>query len=218
MPLIQFNVGGIKKTAFFSFIPKTGGTALIQAFRNLGARIYLHKENNPVVGVLRCPSQHMHYELSNSIIDISAANHSFAVTRHPFSRAKSDYKWAYRKATEPKRILWLDQWLDTLFEQYNKNPYVLDNHLRPQSHFIGPKINAIYRYEEGLENTIRHVLLALKLRPLNNSPTAPQLNTGNHLMTAVIAQHPEHRIARAMEMVEEFYDIDFRNIGFKEMR
>ena len=215
MPLIQFNVGGIKKTAFFSFIPKTGGTALIQAFRNLGARIYLHEENNPVVGVLRCPSQHFEYKLSSSIIDISAADHAFTVVRHPFDRAKSDYKWAFRNATQTKNIPWLDQWLEIMLEKYKNNSYIFDNHLRPQTEFIGDGIKNIYRYEESLEAVIELSLKKLNLKPKNNLPRLPRANTSSQMMTGLLKRHSKKQMSNALQIVKQHYQKDFKTLGYE---
>ena len=215
MPLIQFNVGGIKKTAFFSFIPKTGGTALIQAFRALGARIYLHEENNPVVGVLRCPSQHFHYELSSKIIDIGAANHAFAVIRHPLTRAISDYKWAYRNAKSSTRIPWIDDWLETLLKHYNRNGFIFDNHLRPQTEFVGPQIKAIYRYEDGLDKALIKTLKAMQLTPTSDTVNIPRENTSSELMTQLVKKHSKDRLLAAERIVRKFYAKDYQRFEYE---
>jgi hypothetical protein len=215
MPLIQFNISGTKKTAFFSFIPKTGGTALLEAFKMLGARVYLHEENNPTVGVLRCPTQHLHYELSSSLINIEKADHSFAIVRHPFSRAKSDYKWAYRNARTRENIPLLDEWLEKLFEAYLKNPYVFDNHIRPQTEFIGENIKSLYYYEDGLNGPIMNALLKLKLKYKGGGMKVPKTNVSSKLMSKVMADHPERSILRSENLVKDFYRVDYDTLGYQ---
>ena len=214
MPLIQFNVRGIKKTAFFSFIPKTGGTALIQAFRNLGARIYLHEENNPVVGVLRCPSQHFEYKLSSSIIDISAADHAFTIVRHPFERAKSDYKWGFRNVHKTNNIPYIDEWITTMIRNYENNPYIFDNHIRPQIEFIGEKITNVYHYESGLDEILQNILTKMKLKPRKVPVTVPRKNIGTSVMSNFLDEQPKQKIIRARSIIEKFYEKDYEILRY----
>jgi hypothetical protein len=214
MPLIQFNISGAKRTAFFSFIPKTGGTALIETFKLLGAQVYLHEENNPTVGVLHCPTQHLHYELSSSLINIPSADHSFTIVRHPFARAKSDYKWAFRKATTPRNIPLLDEWLENLFEAYLKNPYIFDNHIRPQTEFIGKDIKSIFYYENGLTIPVEETLSNMKLKYKGDKIEIPETNAPSDLMNKVVAHQPEKNMLRSESLVKDFYNVDYVAFGY----
>ena len=151
MPVIRIMNREAMVTALFSFVPKTGGTALVEFFRKTGFEIFFYDENNPIVGLLKVPTQHFQYDLLDDIFNIEAFNHSFAIVRNPLDRIKSDYVWWYRDHFGRTRVPSFDEWVPFVFAQYAENPYILDNHIRPQHMFSGPKLAKTYRYEDGLE-------------------------------------------------------------------
>lgn len=178
MPSIILKNNEQKRSLFFSFIPKTGGTSIIKFFNSIGAEIYLHNENNPIIGLLRCPSQHFHYELNDQIHDLGKYNFSFSIVRNPISRIKSDYLWTLRNHLGDKKFPSFEEWFSFVYSKYKENKFFLDNHLRPQSEFVGEKINKIYKYEDGLENAILDIFKNLNIRVnLNNKEFLPKENT-----------------------------------------
>jgi hypothetical protein len=157
MPVFRIRNREKMVSALFSFIPKTGGTALIEFFRRSGFEVYFHDENNPIVGLLKVPTQHFHYELLDAAFDIGNFTHSFTVVRNPLDRIRSEYVWCHRDRIGREALPSFDEWVLRVFARYAENAYVLDNHIRPQHMFAGLKIAKTYRYEDGLESVFTDV-------------------------------------------------------------
>lgn len=190
MPVIILNVNGNLKSVLYSFVPKTGGTSLISFFKNINAKVYLHNENNDIVGLLRCPSQHFHYEIQDIIYDFDKFDFSFSVVRNPFSRLRSDYFWSFRLVEDQSKWPDFEAWFSSVQSKYEKNSYYWDNHIRPQSDFIGPKIKKIYKYENGLEAVVKDILKSLSIElkvntehekfvPVKNRAKKEKINKNN---------------------------------------
>lgn len=134
----------------FAHIPKAGGTSVENMFRNLGWNLHLidggggARTLNPA---LKASPQHWHAMMLSSVVDFSKLKANFTVIRNPLDRAISEYFW---RRTHFKLDMDFETWLTTQFAAYHNNPFVLDNHIRPQSQFIcrGAKV---FRLEDGLD-------------------------------------------------------------------
>jgi hypothetical protein len=214
MPVIHFKRKSIKRNFLFIHIPKTGGTALINFFEQAGMEIYLGKENNPIVGLLHCPSLHFEYAICEKIFNIDAFDFSFGIVRNPINRAKSDYLWAFRNVKKGQRLPKFDDWVHFAIKKYRENPYFLDNHVRPQSDFIGKKIRKVYKYECGLEVALRDVLQNIGLEAMRSG--------GGDLIAKQNTSEQYHGIKSSeVEMSDsthkllcDFYSEDFERFGY----
>ena len=159
MPAIILSYENRKKSILFSQIPKTGGTAIMNFFKQSGAQTFLYGHVDPIVGLAKCPTQHYEYKILDQILNIEKFDFSFAIMRDPLSRSKSDYLWSLRNSINSNaNIPSFDYWFNSMVQLYEINPYILDNHIRPQSDFLGDKLSKIYRYEDGLEEVLNDVL------------------------------------------------------------
>lgn len=161
MPAIILPTNPVKKI-FFVHIPKCGGMSVLAFFRELGAQIYLEWENNKILPLMRCPTGHMHYDQIDQVVRLDKFHLSFAIVRNPYERALSDYHWANRNRHEnewPK----FDAWLNWVIVNYQRDPFFLDNHIRPQNQFIGSKVGYIFKYEEGLSQAMQSVLRRVQI-------------------------------------------------------
>ncbi len=213
MPTILFENQGVKRVALFSFVPKTGGSALIRFFQMIGARAFLHTENNEISSLLKCPSQHFHYELLDEVYRLDRFHFSFMVVRNPVDRAKSDYLWSFRKLKDRASLPSFEQWFRAMIEQYRKDPYAFDNHIRPQHEFGGPAIRKVYKYEDGLEHVAIDVLknLNLAFSKDEGGRFVPRENTAEQYFGQGMKSADVPVSAEALALLKEFYRKDFES-------
>ena len=135
------------RSALYIHVPKTGGTSIEQFFIANGfAADYLDtggtKSLNPF---RRCPPQHMHAEQLLAILRPARCGYIFATVREPLGRVISEYRMRARGHAEFPR---LPAWLDQSLKRYADEPFILDNHLRPQVQFMIPGCE-VFRQEDG---------------------------------------------------------------------
>jgi len=203
--------GGEMRPALFAFIPKTGGSALLGFLQSKGGQTFLHQENNPIAKILKCPTQHFHYELLNAIYDLEKVPFAFTIVRNPFDRARSDYLWGFRNVEDPAKMPSFDQWLHHMIREYHANPYVFDNHIRPQSHFIGPAIRKVYRYEDGLDTIARDIIarMGLDISVDEGSALVPRMNTAQDHHGAGVESAKVKMSDASRTLLKAIYKADF---------
>jgi hypothetical protein len=104
-------------------------------------------------------------------------DHRFCILRDPFERLLSEYRYratrknpadALPKHVGPGDTLtveldWgeefcstFDAWVAKIFTDQIADPYLSDNHIRPQAEFTGPDVK-MFLFEEGLEQVFRWI-------------------------------------------------------------
>lgn len=149
------------KLFYFAHIPKTGGSSIETAMRKAGARRALHFHKR--LDYVRCNLQHMHAELFDTFVPPKFYDAGFCVIRHPIARLVSEYRW---RQTLDQAKLPFDIWVRRQIAAYATDPYVLDNHIRPQHAFIGRKIK-VFRFEHGMDAILGNIsqMTGLALNP-----------------------------------------------------
>ena len=158
MPVYYLNDGrGNQRCFLYIGVPKTGNTTLHRAFTNDGwIPFYDQRQNNlTVYGALKCPAQHFHAPMLETLFNLKAFDDVFMVVRHPVRRMVSDYLWMTRNKDANSRPRF-DHWVDWILRQYQANPYIGDNHIRPQAEYVVPEAR-VFRYEDGLETVVASV-------------------------------------------------------------
>lgn len=185
------------RLAYFAHIPKTGGTSVDYALREAGASRGLY---SPLIrdGVKLTP-QHFHSDLMQSFFDYEFFDFSCAIVRHPFDRLASEYRWQIKLG---KCDTHFDQWVTQSLASYESDPFMLDNHIRPQSDFLSI-VDRIFRFEDGIEVAIQ--TLAKKLNLPKVSITERRNSGPNLLLTWA-----DDAVAAARAV----YDVDFELLGY----
>ena len=185
------------KLFYFAHIPKTGGSSVETAMRKAGAERALHFHKR--LDFVRCNLQHMHAALFDTFIPPAFYDAGFCVVRHPVTRLVSEYRW---RLTLNHTDSPFDDWVRTQLAAYSKDPYIFDNHLRPQHEFIGKKIS-FFRFEDGMD------VILEKLSEM----TGLKLDTATHVRKpdtiAPLTWSPE---TRALAL--RFYETDFSSLAY----
>ena len=139
------------KTILFIHVPKTGGLAVEQHFKEHGNVSFKHTLNRELG--LRCAPVHFHGALLESLFHPSLFDHVFMVVRNPIDRAVSDFRYLVRRRQLADNPPNFSRWLRYRLFRASLNPYYMDNHFRPQLEFECFD-TAVYRFEDGLSAPI----------------------------------------------------------------
>lgn len=191
-------------TVFYSHVPKTGGTTVEQFFHQNGFQVRdLDMGGRNSLNRLRhCSPQHTEAARVRSLYRIEAFDYVFMTVRHPIDRLVSEF--AYRTRGKDVDI---NTWVPRALTAYRKDPYVLDNHLRPQWEFILPGCEIFYQ-----ETGYTHHWAAT---------VADRLGVEMHSTPGMVnasgskAQNRYGMSEEIAEMARKFYDLDFRLLGYK---
>jgi len=147
-----FRKGG--KNILFIHVPKCGGTSVENAFRDAGYRIdYLDRKigHDSLNHLRTCSPQHLHAEPLRQQLRVERFELVFMIVREPLARFRSEYVYLHRKKKTVSRAATdVSAWAHRTLRAYAKNPYIVDNHLRPQHEFWMPEA-VVYRMEDGLD-------------------------------------------------------------------
>jgi hypothetical protein len=194
------------RTVLYLHVPKTGGTA-IQAFfeKNDFRADLLDTTGGPksLNRLRRCPPQHMHAAQITAILRPSEFDFTFMTVRDPLARLLSEYKMRFRsKNSAPP----LPAWVEQMFKRYIDNPFVADNHIRPQCEFWLPNCE-VYRQEDRHGDTLagrieEKLELSLEHRTLGGY----NIDEGTDIDQADIVQ--------VEPLVRQFYRQDYFTFGY----
>lgn len=121
------------KRILYIHVPKTAGSSVLDLFDSNGFETsYLSWQAAELYQGL-CSPQHIHGELIEREFELSSFDYIFSVFRDPVDRLISEYTW--RCASLGERHKDFKSWAYQTLETYNSNPYINDNHIRPQSEF-----------------------------------------------------------------------------------
>ncbi len=140
------------RNILFIHVPKAGGTSIEMVFKQSGyQRAYLDGKMGPqsVNYVRRCTPQHMHAAMLETNFRLDRFDAMFLVVREPMARLRSEYLWRLRDRDPRTDASAVEKWAKSAFRRYAADPFVFDNHLRPQVEFklAGART---YHLEQGL--------------------------------------------------------------------
>lgn len=150
------------QNVLFVHVPKSGGTTMERMFSASGwrMRFYGTAKSEPRLKPLRrCSMQHYHGALLREVFDLGRFDLRFMVVRDPIARFRSEY--LMRTRNDPRTdAASVEAWATKVLDRYAANPYVLDNHLRPQHEYLVDDL-MLFRLEDGLEAAASAVESAL---------------------------------------------------------
>ncbi len=136
------------RSVLYIHVPKTGGTSVEHFLTANGfAAEYLDAGGaGSLNSYRRCPPQHMHAQQLMAILRPWRCGYVFATVREPLARIVSEYRMRARTQDGFPR---LPAWVDQSLKRYAEDPYIFENHLRPQVEFIIPGCD-VFRQEDGI--------------------------------------------------------------------
>lgn len=199
MPFIEYET----KRVLFVHVPKTGGTSIETWMRSI-APLCFHAVGTPNCSKVT-PQHHTHNDLAQ-YFPRGWFDYKFTVVRNPYSRIESEYKMRYILGVNSLIPAFppFGNWLERTLNQAKANPWVLDNHMRPQVQFLGEGIE-LFRLEEGLESILQRVAAASGLPP-------PQ-----QIATDMVSSQFTGEIRWSdyeIDLVQETYARDFARFGY----
>ena len=180
-------------------IPKTGGSSLEEMLVDAGAlqALKFHKR----LGFSASTPQHMQWDVLRRWVPKEFYNFSFTVVREPYARLASEYAW--RQTISQNPVLPFNDWVRDIFGRYEKNPYILDNHIRPQVDFIGPKVR-VFKLEDGLDPAAKMAFRRLGLT--YRKPKTPHVRKSEHKVIEIERS--------TLAIVRDFYAADFEQLDY----
>ena len=148
------------RSVLFIHVPKTGGTSVEHLFRANGWEqgFFSAKYGQGTLNHLMvCGPQHLHGEPLRQLFRLERFDLVFTVVREPMARLRSEYVWRHRKKDEVDlRGSAVASWFRRSVKRSRENPYLFDNHLRPQHEFLVPGTEVL-RLEDGLAEGLRRL-------------------------------------------------------------
>lgn len=135
---------------YFAHVPKCAGTTIE---RHLEERFGSLELLGPT-SVRGVSPQHWTWPEAEAAFAPEEIVYSFAVVRHPVSRFVSEFNMRMAQVNPPfPREIGLSDFARWVESRLGKFPSLLDNHLRPQTDFLGPDTR-IFRLEDGLDSVL----------------------------------------------------------------
>jgi len=164
----------------FVHIPKNGGGSVEHFFRAHGFNVDLFSIDPSFISCFKCSPQHMHASMLSSLLNLENFDYIFTIFRNPLDRVLSEYKW---RIQHPWSGHGFDSWYLKVRSERRRNPYLFDNHLRPQIEFLLPKIK-IFAFDLGfsaiLDEVAKDIGLQVDLGKVVNQKLGRRLHQIRH--------------------------------------
>lgn len=185
-------------------VPKTGG-GTIEAWLKTIAPLHFHSVGIPTA--LRCVPQHFRMADFNALFAKGFFDSAVMTVRNPYDRLASEYRMRALLSGKGFWKAWpsFSLWLEGNLEAAAKNPFHLDNHMRPQWEFHGSGVEVL-RFEDGLPAITARIAALLNVSPPTNLPKVHDTSeTPIEIMWDL-----SDRLR-----VQEFYRKDFELFGYE---
>jgi hypothetical protein len=145
----------------------------------------------------------MHAEQINLLLRPARMDFVFMTVRDPLRRLVSAYKMRAKTQAAPPS---LSSWFDEMCKQYQEDPYVGDNHIRPQSAFWLPNCE-VFRQEDGYgEALVARIEEKLAI-------TLQQREIGKHHIGPP-ADPDSAEFEKLLPRIRQFYQSDYQMFGY----
>ena len=198
------------RRVLFVHVPKTGGTSIERHFT--AADWTMHHRSTPkkqpaLFPAYRCSPQHWHGALLSELFRLDRFEARFLVVRDPIARFRSEY--VMRNTADPRTdAASVEAWAERALKRYAANPYVHDNHLRPQSEFLVEDCE-VYRLEDGLEAAVADLNTRFDLG------LGPQVPRSFHSEKRAGVSSSDVEISPGLaERLADFYRSDYDRFGY----
>lgn len=178
----------------FVHIPKTGGSSFEEVMKKRGWREYLKLNGLSLSDIefMKVSPQHYHSEIFESLFNLEKFNKIISIVRNPFDRFKSEFYWQH---TQGFSSAGPSEWTHQVFDEFKKNPYAYDNHIRPQTDFLVKGCEVFILETGGVEKALKFC---------NELPTASVYNlTG---LFSVLKKEIRLKVSPRIPRIEEEFE------------
>ena len=206
MPIVRIGTGLV----YYAHVPKCGGTSVEDYLRDrFGPLGFLNRAFTALPAASRWSAtspQHIDWASLSQLFPPDYFTAAFAVVRHPVAHAFSAWQFQAEVEKVVSPDLAFAVWLRQQAEFVHKNPFLADNHLRPQGDFIGEDCT-IFHLEHGLEAIIPW------LDQLAGNQTGPRAMAHSNKGAAAIGAKPIPSSAD-IALIAGIYAGDFARFGY----
>lgn len=197
-------------SVLYIHVPKTGGGTVLQMFKENGFTVHYCDTSNITAGFnsyRRCSPQHYHADLLSATLRLERFDYAFMSVREPINRLKSEFLWrCYANGTKE---IDPNAWARHIFSRYRDNPFILDNHIRPQHEFVMGSVD-VFKYEEMFTNDWYNQLskkIGLIIKKPRRSLHVSKDYSGRKVSNIEFDPSISKKII-------DFYEIDFSEFGY----
>jgi len=192
-----------ERNILYIHVPKTGGSTIEGLMRANGfEQSFVRTKHSALFKVLLSSPQHYHAQMLEAVLDVARFDYIFMTVRHPLNRLISEYRMRTEAREDPPNP---NQWMRRALEQATKNPFHLDNHMRPQAQFRVEGAD-VFRQEDGFDAAWVETLSARMGMTLE-----PHLE--DRLVSS--ARAPLKLGPRTRAEVARFYGADYAAFGYE---
>lgn len=192
----------------FVHVPKCGGETTekyLQSVTEDGSAVAFLRP--PDRTALPCSPQHLHGPILRYLFGAAFFDYGFAIVRDPIARAISEYRFrAAPRLANGQHVAEFPQWWRRTRQRYARNPFILDNHIRPQAEFLSRGIAKrfdVFHFEDGLLANLARVFETLD---------TPFRDLGIH--THRVDDVAVHLDEATFESLVVFYAADIKEFGY----
>ncbi len=192
-----------EKSVLFVHIPKCGGSSFLKAMNQRGwlELLSIRGLHANQLKFMRCSPQHLHADLLNQLIKPQAFDHIVTLVREPKSRLISEYCW---QKIQGMTALQPEKWIEQTFTEFQKDRFLDDNHIRPQSDFVLSSTQIFKLEEDGIRKALEAVTPEIE----GNYPAIEKLKSTQKSPTILEA------FEIAKDRIFEFYAKDYELLGY----
>lgn len=197
------------RSLLFVHVPKTGGTTLEKMLvasgwqEDMKVTPLSHPEQ---FRFYRCTPQHYHAPMLRQAFRVPEFDEVFLITRDPLARFRSEY--AMRNKRGDGSAEHVEEWTRRVLERYQDNPFIHDNHLRPQHEFVLPRAR-IFRLEDGMDSIVSTLNREWDLGLPTEVPQHMSSGTQGRISSGAVQVN-----AYVERRVREFYAVDYERFGY----
>ena len=206
-----------KSSILFVHIPKCGGSSLEQNMAEHGWQEILSVRgiNAKQLKFLRCSSQHMHAELLNEVVRLESFDKVITLVREPLSRLKSEYAF---QLSQEITDLQPEEWIEHVFDEFSKDPFAYDNHIRPQNEFLTEQSLVFKLENDGVNKALETIYSSFPSRKQlkYKLKSCLQLKKNKKLKETVKTSTINDAFNRQSNVIYEFYGKDYTVLDYEK--